>query len=1431
MLRKAAREDWTADDLLRAQARVVHDKHVAMYGNTISEVEGGSEYVRAELWRQNAVVTAQDPELQQLYNRATTAAEDAAARAAQTPALARLDDAQLQRADNISAMAPDTLRQQVMQGLHRLGENERGLVRSAVVEMQLILESMARAFIEGRPDNIGRVFRTGSELIAAQRQVMRAHALERHLSQEGIGLANLEIVRLNDELVTRTLEASHAAGRRAATPPPSPRAQATNRSAELRPDQATRLEYNAEQAMTALPPEGRQILGQLMITSGDELREMTRRFLVQDNVGSGAAATVEELLENQIAVLRRNISATGLEVPEEVADAAEAAIMAELRRYNATAALEARRALPAGAIDTPDAPFSSRSLPPAGRDSGLLRRAQEAADALGRDGRIIADPDQLADELGEAMSGDFPDGDIERMSELIYEHADDLMRRASGRNSSGGGEIVRGMSPPPANERSFEAFLPRGRSTEAGSITNRTHEAFDALMASGTDAREINQIYRAFSSAHDEIRTMLRSFVADEPHITAGGGRRLELGSREELIRQQLNVVREHVASEFGVPVNTNFGAQFDEAIALELERVNGNVASELHYGGVMTQRADRNLARREARRTAEEAGQLKNPDPEIDERPATIDGLPTDAAVRLDDALQPEMERLQTLYGERQVNADDAMLAESLPDIEEQARAFARDNPGLISEEDALGYARRRHSELGTVDADDWLYDGGFARSELLPPLEDDAIFENLEQTVMELADNGDTNTWDNVESNLRAAGVNDREMRRAERVWNDREADLDGVWEQRQAPPSSAEPPSSGGSSGSMNRYGDIEPEDAGLPDMDTLRDAGMRSVHIHSDSGIERVFGRDLTIEEVRGIFSLDHLKKYAGDKGLALQTNLEVGDRYIEFNGRVGRDFSVQTTYRQGSNGLEVYYNFLHIPQEMEGTGVAKKLIGDMVKPLEDLGCDHVTLSAAWIGQYAWPKLGARPSREAELMAFDAFEQGLRAAVDPAMADATAQHVMGKIDSLRDLADTWLPADMVKDRLPELRQGWEELMESYRHSNVKTMTFEEACMRTSRSGNEQFLAGKYFLLKQTGDWNSGLRLDIAPGTPWYDEFKGRLGLTAAVGAIGLGMWELAGAFTGTELVASGIGSPREEGGDEEMPPEVAKYMEEQEARDEKVEGVREKLGYVKSQSQTAMQTAARSLASPLARDRSVATVPGVTSSQGVARFIGRNDSLREAYEEKRETLEKMARDPMALVEELTEGLAEMEETAPALHEKMVAQTYKIVQFLQSKLPSTIGTSLARPKGAPPNEMALRQFALYYSAATEPGTVLADLSNNRARREQVDTLREVWPEAYTQLKTGIVAEMAKGRPTVAQRQRLDLLFDFGDSLDTALSSRLMALAGQLENEKVAGKGEDAAGGAPGKVPQRRTQPSVAGAGAANSLAQGPAGGGALA
>jgi hypothetical protein len=273
-------------------------------------------------------------------------------------------------------------------------------------------------------------------------------------------------------------------------------------------------------------------------------------------------------------------------------------------------------------------------------------------------------------------------------------------------------------------------------------------------------------------------------------------------------------------------------------------------------------------------------------------------------------------------------------------------------------------------------------------------------------------------------------------------------------------------------------------------------------------------------------------------------------------------------------------------------------------------------------------------------------------------------------------------------------------------------------------------------------------------------------------------------------------------------------------------QKVKEVRQKLDFLKAQKATAIDSAARAVASPVANTRTVPRQPGVSHSTGVQAFLGSSNDLRTAYEDKKQSLQQLSQNPMMLVDDLTESLGSLQDAAPELHAKLVEQTYKVAGYLNDKLPSTIGNSLTRPDGTPPNPFALRQFALYYSAATAPHTVLTDLTHNRAQKEQMDTLRELWPDTYADLKDSVLDQMSQGRPTFAQRSRMDLLFDFGDSLDTALSSRLTA-AMEIQRQQGGGKqGAQQGGGgtaAGPKMPGGQSSPSVATVGPLGSLAMG--------
>lgn len=287
---------------------------------------------------------------------------------------------------------------------------------------------------------------------------------------------------------------------------------------------------------------------------------------------------------------------------------------------------------------------------------------------------------------------------------------------------------------------------------------------------------------------------------------------------------------------------------------------------------------------------------------------------------------------------------------------------------------------------------------------------------------------------------------------------------------------------------------------------------------------------------------------------------------------------------------------------------------------------------------------------------------------------------------------------------------------------------------------------------------------------------DKLVGR-GLKYGLGAVGLGHGPagvIAGAAAGEFLapkVASAIRGPLERAIDSVAGKGVS------------VDGTRNVLQALERSANTQISTAGRALTNATLRaaQSTIKSIAAPTMSVGIARFMGGNDSIRSAYSEKRELLDKLSSNPALLVEEMTESLGSLADTAPQLHAALVAKTVQAVAFIRTKMPATIGASLASPSGIPPSELAVRQFALYYTAATDPSSVVEDVKNNRVRAEQMEALKAVWPEVYADLRSSVLAGMTTSRATPQQRIRMDILFDFGSALDAGLSWNLA-----LEAEK---------------------------------------------
>ncbi len=176
--------------------------------------------------------------------------------------------------------------------------------------------------------------------------------------------------------------------------------------------------------------------------------------------------------------------------------------------------------------------------------------------------------------------------------------------------------------------------------------------------------------------------------------------------------------------------------------------------------------------------------------------------------------------------------------------------------------------------------------------------------------------------------------------------------------------------------------------------------------------------------------------------------------------------------------------------------------------------------------------------------------------------------------------------------------------------------------------------------------------------------------------------------------------------------------------------------------------------------------------------IARFQGDDDNIQQAFQRHRSMLQSFRTNPDTMLDSITEEIGGTQDVAPELHRQMAEQAFKVSGFLQEKMPKPKGISVARPNGTPATPLEMRTYALYATAALDPGSVFADARAGKLRREQVETLQRLWPTEYTNLRNAVVQQLGQGKSSTVVRQRMNLLFGFGASVDPALGPAVTAM-----------------------------------------------------
>jgi hypothetical protein len=209
--------------------------------------------------------------------------------------------------------------------------------------------------------------------------------------------------------------------------------------------------------------------------------------------------------------------------------------------------------------------------------------------------------------------------------------------------------------------------------------------------------------------------------------------------------------------------------------------------------------------------------------------------------------------------------------------------------------------------------------------------------------------------------------------------------------------------------------------------------------------------------------------------------------------------------------------------------------------------------------------------------------------------------------------------------------------------------------------------------------------------------------------------------------------------------------------------------------------------------------VAGVPTVTA---LSRFTGDYHDPEASFQAKRKLLDDEQVSPTVLYETLGQTMGDLPKVNPELFQKISARTAEGLRYLRQNMPAGLQMSLLYPNGTPPSKSALRDWATMYNTFADPSSVLEDINNGTAVPLQMQTLRDVHPDIYDQLRADVIEQVGthfQSVPTSTKAQ-LDLLFQADGLAGPMWSSAAADQIGKAmaaEKEKGMNPGAQSAGG----------------------------------
>ena len=175
-------------------------------------------------------------------------------------------------------------------------------------------------------------------------------------------------------------------------------------------------------------------------------------------------------------------------------------------------------------------------------------------------------------------------------------------------------------------------------------------------------------------------------------------------------------------------------------------------------------------------------------------------------------------------------------------------------------------------------------------------------------------------------------------------------------------------------------------------------------------------------------------------------------------------------------------------------------------------------------------------------------------------------------------------------------------------------------------------------------------------------------------------------------------------------------------------------------------------------------------GATSLGALEKFVNEKQATRAKNLEKfTEEISSELANPQALQEKLssmTGGMASLDsELGAGVYDRLIATT----KYLQEKAPKgmNIPTALT-PARFVPSDRDISSYERRVRAAVNPYTLLLDLNKGILSPEALETVRDLYPSFYDQVKNTIIEKGSQAKGTVPYAKRLQVSALLGTQLD---------------------------------------------------------------